>query len=79
MEHLIAAILDNNEVLTSIRNFFNKKDFLKVSLLGSAAPYNSIHLYEFTVPDYPDILNRLGESHLDNIEENLKKFLKKVL
>ena len=36
------------------------------------------HLYEFTVPDYPMILNRLSEgSELDSLEKELKTFLER--
>ena len=72
----IVEIANSSEPPIPESIFARSLNLLKVT---SVIREKSTHLYEFTVPDYPDILNRLGESHLNSIEGNLKKFLKKVL
>ena len=48
-------------------------EFLTVT---SVVRERSAQVYEFTVPDYPEILSRLGEtSHLEKLEEELDKYI----
>jgi hypothetical protein len=49
---------------------------LDLLTVTSVVREKSSQLYEFTVPDYPMILNRLGEgSQLESLENELKNFL----
>ncbi|HMN00759.1 MAG TPA: hypothetical protein PKC99_17280, partial [Anaerolineales bacterium] len=51
---------------------------LELLTVTSVVREKASHLYEFTVPDYPMILNRLSEgSELDALEEELKIFLER--
>ena len=51
---------------------------LELLTVTSVVREKASHLYEFTVPDYPMILNRLSEgSELDSLEKELKTFLER--
>lgn len=51
---------------------------LELLTVTSVVREKASHLYEFTVPDYPMILNRLSEgSELNSLEEELKTFLER--
>lgn len=52
---------------------------LEILTVTSVVREKSSQLYEFTVPDYPLILNRLGEgSQLEALETELKMFLESI-
>jgi len=66
----IKNITDQSNVRIPTEYLLRSLDLLKVtSVIREETP----DYFEFTVPDYPKILNRLGTtSHMDDVENKLK-------
>jgi len=71
----IREIVNYSKILIPEKILLRSLELLTVT---SVVREKASHLYEFTVPDYPLILNRLSEgSELDALEDELKKFLER--
>lgn len=70
------------QAVSGMSNVDIPKDIIEASLrrlqVTSVVSESKANLYEFSVPDYPQILNRLEEiRHLAELEDEVAKMLKK--